>query len=350
VLPQGQQQGQQPQEPSDEDKTVLESLAPAFARNPEEANVLTPETARLVRSAQNAGYSPASDPVKMTEMAQKALVTGDQQTYLRLNENARAELSRLASQGTFIDKNGNNQMVPGWLNLQQASASIGPNTQWLQNQAAAQNSRSIVNSRDHEIQKVLEKYTTGTFPDRLADLDRLARFLNVNTKNFANLNGAQQSNEILRKEAADSGVRLRQLNLQGSTDYQTSLQQKTQVDPSNAPESNQLILAQNKATKIYENMYLKAALEQINKNPNTSFNQAQFASTWESNHPNLLSELINQQKLTTPVRGVEPPNKPSENAQYVIEPGKFESNGKRNQNPIVVSYVNGKPQFVRSVE
>ena len=304
-----------------------------------------PNAIRYLHSAQSAGYSSANDPEQIIARGNRQALAGDAKGANELWNQARDELSRLASQGQFVDAQGHMQMVPGWLDLETAKARIPANSTYFDDQARQQVDRSKKAAALSTMGDVLQGHATGALSGIKGDIEGFLKGIGINSQALA---GTRAANQILEKEAIMGSSSLDALGLHGAaTDYKTGLQGKTSVSPHNEPEANQRILAQAKAAQVYENMYLKDELAASMLGP---LNRASFASAWESQHPGLMHNLVEDQIKITPVRGIqENPNVP-DGTQFIREPGWQTSNGQTVNVPTVVEYRNGKPRYIRSVQ
>jgi hypothetical protein len=272
-----------------------------------------------MRNAQRSGYSAGNDPDVLYAKGNDAARVGNSAEAIRLWGTARDQLATLAQQGSFVNSQGHSEMVPGFLRIEQLKGNISGNVKFFNDLAAQQQARTLGSNVFNELGDALARTKTGTATPAKAWAEGMGNSFGINSQA---LEGVKQSVELIKKNSIKSA----QLEGQGSaanpqTDRAQAIQGQTLTSAELEPGTNQHILAGQKAAKIYQDMYARAAAVEASTWDN--FDQAQFAVRWNAQHPNLMAQLMRQEMLTTPVRGIPRNDNAPIGTQFVAEPGSF---------------------------
>lgn len=296
---------------------IMQDMTPTGTNAPK-APVITASDVQNLQIARNApNYNQAADPARLTAMGNSAAANGNPELATQMWSQARAELSRLTQTGEYLDTNNHIQTVPGFFERQAASLRVPQNADFFKNMANNTQERIGRQGILDAAKAPLSAFRTGSYGEFQSWLNGLTGgALFPNAKNAV---------EVINKEAQNTiASNLTGLGLTvGLTDFQQASAGKSTINPTADPNTNRTILAQMQAVIDYQSMYTRDALAAAKAADHNGvpFDQARFATTWESSHPGLFSQLMNEAKYKIPIRGVGIDNSAPIGSMFVAEPG-----------------------------
>jgi Chaperone of endosialidase len=258
------------------------------------------------------------NPIKIIEQANAMAPFTDPAKVLERYNAAAAIERQWAETGRYLDKDGINRMVPGWLENKMQELRGTKNVEYFGKKAEMAVARNIALANVDEIQKALELYQSGYFNDYLGSANKIMSALG-----YAPLTNAQDPAEHERFLKSSYGLIFNQLGALGGQPMKVELENLKNTVPTNTltPQGNKYLLTSIKAILNYENKLFTDEVAQAARNP-AAFDPTMFYAAWNQRPENNISTMKQNIGRELAVRGVEPTSTDDVGKRFIVEPTK----------------------------